>query len=446
LTRPDPATLQKLLVTAVRDHNVLPLTGRCNLSCCFCSHAQNPPGAQAYDFPPLEEPRLLELASFLDPQKKIIIGESATRLREGEPLTHPRFAAILTRLRERFPATTLQVTTNGSLLAPSTVRLLADLKPLELVLSLNSASEKGRRRLMNDPRPREALHALERIAAAGIPLHGSVVPLPHLVGWDDLERTLRRLDSAGARTIRLLLLGFTRFSRSGLLPPPGTREECLHLAANLKQELRAALLVEPPPIQNFDPLIEGILPGSPAARAGLQAGDRILAIDGQKPLTRVAAFNLAQSRGNPAVVFMRKGVRRESVLPKRAGEAPGFVVSYDLDPAQLERIRRAMAPRGETLMLTSPAAAPRWRWARERFGLGNLRLAAVPSLFFGGTITCAGLLTVTDFLPVLKEQMAAARPAKTLIPAIAFDRGGLDMRGLHYSLLQESGASVTLID
>ena len=68
-----------------------------------------------------------------------------------------------------------------------------------------------------------------------------------------------------------------------------------------------------------------------------------------------------------------------------------------------------------------------------------------PALF-GGTIDCAGLLTVTDFLPVLKEQMAVAPPAKTLIPAIAFDRGGRDMRGLHYSLLQESGATVTLID
>ena len=303
MSKTDSATLQKLLVAAVRDHNVLPLTGRCNLSCCFCSHAQNPPGAQAYDFPPLEEQRLLALAAYLNPEKKIVIGESATRLREGEPLTHPRFIAIVTTLRERFPDTPLQVTTNGSLLNASTVQLLAALAPLELVLSLNSASAEGRRRLMNDPRPRATLQALDRIAAAGIPLHGSVVPLPHLVGWDDLEQTLRRLDSAGARTIRLLLPGFTRFGRSGLLPPPGTREECLRLAANLKQELRAPLLPEPPQIDNFDPQIEGTLPGSPAARAGLQAGDRILAIDGEKPVTRVAAFNLAQSRGNPAVAF-----------------------------------------------------------------------------------------------------------------------------------------------
>ena len=96
---PTPGTLQQLLVEAVRRHNVLPLTGRCNLSCCFCSHGQNPPGTQAYTFLPLEAERLLDLMPFLDPEQKIIIGESATRLREGEPLTHPDFFAILEQLR-----------------------------------------------------------------------------------------------------------------------------------------------------------------------------------------------------------------------------------------------------------------------------------------------------------------------------------------------------------
>jgi MoaA/NifB/PqqE/SkfB family radical SAM enzyme len=95
--------LQRLLVEAVREHNVLPLTGRCNLSCLFCSHRFNPPGTEAFSFGPLAIELLGELAAYLDPQQKIIIGESATRLREGEPLTHLRFMDLLKELRTRYP-------------------------------------------------------------------------------------------------------------------------------------------------------------------------------------------------------------------------------------------------------------------------------------------------------------------------------------------------------
>ena len=249
---PTPGTLQQLLVEAVRRHNVLPLTGRCNLSCCFCSHGQNPPGTQAYTFLPLEAERLLDLMPFLDPEQKIIIGESATRLREGEPLTHPDFFAILEQLRRLFPDTLIQVTTNGSLLDDETIRRLAALEPLELVLSLNSSTARGRRLLMNDPRPGAAAAAVGKLVQRGLSLHGSVVALPHLVGWDDLQDTLKFLNEAGAKTIRLLLPGFTRCSRPDLAPPPGTGERC-RPGRPAAEDFSAPLLPEPPQVDDFDP-------------------------------------------------------------------------------------------------------------------------------------------------------------------------------------------------
>jgi NifB/MoaA-like Fe-S oxidoreductase len=437
--------LHGLLLEAARDHNVLPLTGRCNLSCCFCSHGQNPPGTRAFDFPPLELELLRELAPYLDPGQKIIIGESATRLREGEPLTHPHFFTILELLRRRFPATPIQVTTNAALLNRENIGRLASLAPLEVVLSLNSATARGRRLLMGDRRPRPALGAAELLARAGVPLHGSVVALPHLAGWDDLRQTLRFLDEAGARTIRLLLPGYTRCSRPALVPPPGTRELCYRLAEELKGVLRAPLLAEPPLIENLDPVVEGVMEGTSARRAGVCAGDLILAVDGRQPGSRVDAFELSRRKANPRLSLQRDGRRVETVLAKQKGEPPGFAVSYDLDPAQVERVRSALRPGGETLMLVSRAALARWQAAASRFGLSSLRLQPVENLYFGGSINCAGLLTAGDFKAVLAQKQAAPAPARVLLPAVAFDRDGGDMAGGSFRELAEIGIPLLLV-
>lgn len=445
MTKPDPPTLQRLLVEAVRRHNVLPLTGRCNLSCRFCSHGQNPPGTQAYTFPPLDKDLLLDLADFLDPDQKIIIGESATRLREGEPLTHPDFFFILGQLRSRFPATLLQVTTNGSLLDGDRIRRLAALAPLELVLSLNSATARGRRLLMNDPDPNSAAAALEKLIRANVPFHGSVVAMPHLAGWEDLTYTLEFLDGAGAKTIRLMLPGFTRYGPPALIPPPGTLERCLDLAEKLRVGFSSPLLAEPPRVDDFRSRIEGVIVGSPAGRAGLKTGDLILAVDGAAALTRVDAYFKAREKENPRLAVLRDNERLQVALLKARREAPGFAVSHDLDPAQVERVRRRPAAGGETLMLLSRAAYPRWQLARERFRLENLKLAAVPALYFGGNINCAGLLTVSDFVAALKKLQPAPR-GRILIPAAAFDSSGRDLQGRHYSLLNQPAAEVVLVE
>lgn len=424
---------------------MLPLTGRCNLSCCFCSHNQNPPGTKAYSFPPLETGRLLELIPFLDPNQKIVIGESATRLREGEPLTHPDFRTLLDQLRCRFPGALLQVTTNGSLLDDERIRHLASLAPLELVLSLNSASRRGRRLLMRDPWPGAAAQAVEKLIQAGIPLHGSVVAMPHLVGRNDLQDTLVFLNGTGAKTIRLMLPGYTRCTDRSLVPPPGTLERCWDLAGQLRGSFSAPLLVEPPQIDNFEPQIEGVIAGSPAARAGLKAGDRILSIDGITPLSRVDAFTRARRGKSPILTALRNGNELRFELGKEKEEAPGFAVSYDLDPEQVERVRRNLVPGEETLMLLSSAALPRWRLARELFQLEGLHLVSVTSQFFGGNISCAGLLTVSDFAYVLKRERRL-HSGRVLIPAVAFDSGGRDLQGRPYSLLNETGTAVTLVE
>ena len=140
----------ELILRSAQEHGVLPLTSKCNVACLFCSNRQNPPDIRAFDIETLTLEQIDEILSYMTPKKKIVIGESATRINEGEPLTHPDFIEVLRKIRKRFPETLIQITTNGSLLTDSLAAQIRDLEPLEIFLSLNSASSAMRFALMND--------------------------------------------------------------------------------------------------------------------------------------------------------------------------------------------------------------------------------------------------------------------------------------------------------
>lgn len=434
-----------MLVGAVREHNVFPLTGYCNLSCVFCSHRHNPPGTEAYSFPPLPEDLLEGLIPYLDPGKKIIIGESATRLREGEPLTHPQFISLIRKIRLRYPDTPIQVTTNGALLDEEVIASMADLKPLELVLSLNSASERGRHLLMGDTRPENAIRSVHLLKKVKISFHGSLVALPHLVGWDDLHNTIEYLDQAGAVTIRYLLPGYTRLSDPLLVTPADAYCEYDSFLKPLRKKFRTPLLAEPPLIENLDALIEGVIKGSPVQKAGLLPDDRIISVAGREVVSRVDTFELLAANANPKVKLMRNGSSFEVMVQKKSSEQSGLAVAYDLDLNQVDRVRSSLLNRAETLMLVSKPALQRWEIAKEIFDLRNLTLRAVPSVYFGGSIECAGLLTASDFQITLDQMADLNRFGKVIIPAIAFDGSARDLSGSSFLAVNASGLPVEMV-
>ncbi len=439
-------TLQRLLVEAVREHNVLPLTGRCNLSCVFCSHRHNPPDAEAYSFPPLAEDCLQGLIPFLNSAKKIIIGESATRLREGEPLTHPQFMPLIRHLRRLHPVTTIQLTTNASLLDEQAIDQLKLLKPLEVIVSLNSATEKGRKLLMGDSDPLRAIKAIDLLQRHELPFHGSIVAMPHLVGWDDLHETLMVLDRAGAVTMRLLLPGYTCLSSPAAVPSIGINEACYHFAASTKRRLEAPLLVEPPLIEDLTPLVEGVIKGSPAEKAGFKAGDQIDAVSGIKPRSRVEAFELANSAMQTSFSITRRQKSIELLIKKDSQVPSGLVMNYDLDPTQVDRVRRLLSDKENTLMLVSEPALKRWQAAAITNSLPGLIFKTVASNYFGGSINCAGLLTVSDFTRTLAEVEDLSCYSKILLPAIAFDNYGRDICGAHYLNLKSGSSLINMIN
>jgi hypothetical protein len=383
---------------------------------------------------------------YLNPGRKIVIGESATRLREGEPLTHPHFHSLIQELRVIFPSATIQVTTNGSLLDKKTIALFSSLRPLEIILSLNSASQKGRNILMGDRKPQKAIDALKLLQEADISFHGSIVALPHLTGWADLRGTIFSLARASAETIRILMPGYTRLSDPKLVPPPETVRQCYHLLEDLRAETAVPLLAEPPLIEDLKPLMEGVIVGSPAAKAGLFAGDQIVRVNGREPFSRVDAFELLQKAKDPGV-FIRRGTNElNMVICKHAGKPPGVAVAYDIDPLQAKRLRASLCQNGENLALVSRPAYQRWQIAATKLALKNLAFRAVPSLFFGGSIAAAGLLTVEDFQAVLDREKDLKSFKKILLPAIAFDSSGCDLSGSSYLGLSTENIPLQLVE
>ena len=456
--------LMPLLLEAVSQDNILPLTSTCNADCVFCSHRQNPPGTRAYTFPPLDEALLNELLVFLDREKKIVIGESSSRLCEGEPLTHPHSFKMLEKLRALYPETPVQLTTNGMLLNDKRIEKLqiigggrlshpsAEGALLELVVSLNCISTRYREAIMGDNNSVRTLERIKALGNSGIVFHGSVVAMPHITGWDELAHTLDFLDKAGARTTRVFLPGFTRLAPEHLQFSKDLWERLQGFLEKTKVRLRHPVTLEPPLKKKIEVRVEGVIRGSPAWQAAIQREDILQRIDGVPARTAAEAFFRIQKSANPLIDLQRAGAEGAySVscrVEKEQGEGSGVVLNRDLDPGDLKAVAREIKRnRSQTpLLLTSFLAEPLWNSALA-MGLlpAQLAVAAVASGYFGGNIACTGLLTATDFREMLKALMRSQKaPDLIMIPLKPFDRKGFDLQGEHYRELISSFPDLTL--
>lgn len=441
----------QLLVLTCSRFNILPLTSACNLRCIFCSNLQNPPGVEVIFISPLSLKEIEELLGYLDPARPIVIGESATRIVEGEPLTHPEFFPIMRSLRRRFPQTLVEITTNGVLLNKHQVQVLKGLRPLEIKVSLNSATASGRKKLLGAGEEVEILKSIEELSKAGIICHGSIVAYPQLVGWDDLEETIYSLVRAGVLSIRVFVPGFTRIAPAILrFDPVFFRRELEDFLGRFRQEFKIPIIIEPPFLHNLVPEVAGVLPGYPAERSGLKRGDILLKIDEQVPRSRVEAFRLLSRPGRHKVKVRRygKGLEEEILLEVPPGGKSGIVVEWDADPAISEMIRIACLRHQVQLAIvfTSELAYKVMEEMMAALAV-PVRVVRVRNGFFGGSIACAGLLTVEDFLSSWEElKKEGENPGLLLLPRVAFDFRGRDLVGRHYTeLTRVSGVPVEVL-
>lgn len=439
--------IESIILSGAAEGNVLPLTSYCNLSCLFCSHRQNPPGAEVLHIAPRSMKEIDTTISFMDPGRPVVIGESATRIIEGEPFTHPDIIEILRLVRSAFPETTIQITTNGSLLNKKKLEFLSRLGRIEIYLSLNSCSEIGRALLMGDSEPGRAVKSTGMMQEYGLPFHGSIVAMPHVVGWPDLENTVKYLCTCGAGTVRVFLPGFTAISVPALRFEDNLWEQLNAFISRLRKETKVPLTCEPPLITDLRPEVTGVMAASPAAKSGLHTGDVIKTVNRRPVLTRVHAFNLILEAGTVELVVVREENEKATLkIDKEPGGKSGLVMDYDLDPRLLREVNRIAQNYGvlKVLLLTSELGYPVLSMALQKFCRGNVELLMVKNNYFGGAIKSAGLLTVDDFRAALEEyfnERPGRKPALIILPGRAFDLRGRDIKGTFYRELEEKFAT-----
>jgi len=445
--------IDSIIFNGASEANVLPLTSACNTHCIFCSHDQNPCGVEAFYITPRSLAEVRSVLSCLDPAKPVVIGESATRIIEGEPLTHPQIKDILKMVRESLPQTPIRVTTNGILLDETMAAFLRRLGRVTVCLSLNSTGELCRALIMGDTGD-SAIKSAALLRDYNVEYHGSIVAMPHLVGWEDIEKAVKYLAACGAETIRIFLPGFTNMAAPALRFEESLQERLYLLIARLRGEVNVPLTCEPPEIGSLDPEVAGVIAGSPASAAGIRHGDVILAVNGRPSLTRVHAFKRIMKAG-PCEVNLKRGEQQLAVrIEKTPGQRSGLVMDYDLDPSLIDRVARAAHRCGASnlLALTSEWGGPVIDLGLYKFLAGKLgvQTLVVKNQFFGGSIKAAGLLTVADFLGTLEQDGSRNsirnKPDLLLLPGLAFDCRGRDLAGRSYHELEEKyGTKVEIL-
>lgn len=422
---------KQLLLKTTQFNNILPVTSLCNTQCIFCSHKQNPNNINVYSLGHLPMDLIDILIPFLDKNMKIIIGESATRLVEGEPFCHPKFKEILFKVRNEYPQTTISITTNGNLLNKSWFKFLQEIQPVEINYSINSLNTALRKQIMGNVGKYDVAYIIESLAEASITYHGSVVAMNWLVGWDDLEELIKLLDKKNAATIRVFLPGYTKLTNSYLKFPRGFEKELKDRVNEYSHGVSVPVTLEPPMIKTLVPIVNGVLKNSPAFNCGIKKGDIIKAVDGNSFLTRVDTFNIIKRKENPNITLLRKGMEIDISLIKKAGETSGLVMDYDIDGSIINSVRKTVNKDGKAWVFASEFG---YFLVDELFKkYEEIEVVPTPNHFFGGSIKSAGLLLIEDFLKVFGDIKNKINKKDTIVlPSIAFDQNGYDLSGVSY--------------
>lgn len=434
--------VKQMIFYSASEYNCLPITSLCNLHCNFCSHRQNPPGVETFTIPSLTLEEIEEVFQFLDPDKKIVIGESVTKIIEGEPFLHPQFLEIIQLLRKNFPKTYISITTNGTKLTEENIAFLQKLGRCELNVSLNSANPKMREILSGDPEPKNAISGIELLGKHRLSFHGSIVVMPHLTGWQDIAETIDFLVKNKAKTIRLFLPGFTKYAPKEWVCPPGLWKEIYLWGEEFKKKIDIPVLLEPPFLNNLKAVVEGVLPDYPTALDGIEKGDVIVKVSGMPIRSRVEAFRISYQMVNPRLEVIRGDMNFAFLIFKNDHSPSGLVMYYDLDPERFEEAFRGIKEQGSKrpLILTSSLAYPIVEeYIHEYWDNLMPEVLRVENNFFGGTISAGGLLVVEDMLRAIEKAITDKRekPDLITIPGEPFDQWGKDLLGVPYHKVEE---------
>lgn len=437
--------IQNLIIESAKEANILPITSKCDGNCIFCSHKNNPSDVQVVNIGERTFEDINSTLSFLNPSNVITIGESASNIIEGEPTLHMNFKEIITLIRENFPNTPISITSNGQHLTKELVIFLSNISCLEMNISLNSSSIEGRFKLMHNTKEQSlnVLQGIELLHQFKIPFNCSLVGMPNITGYVDIENTIKFITDNGARCIRIFMPGFSSFVKEDLFPnPESIHKDLKDFIKHLSVDSPCPVLLEPSYVTNLSSVTSGVIFNSPAWNAGLRRDDIFLTINGIKPRTRVEAYQLLESPGEINAKIERNGHIKTINWMNFESNSNGVIMEYDFDMHRAEYIKHMVltAP-GHVLALTSEFAYP---VIKEIFKIMDIPtekydIMYVENITFGGTIKAAGLLTYKDYINAYHNYCKTSpAPDAILIPQESFNYLGKDLTGHHINEIQST--------
>jgi uncharacterized Fe-S cluster-containing radical SAM superfamily protein len=454
--------------------------GRCNLKCRFCYNLGSPPAFQTTARQGADEfGEILSRIAYYVPGSK-----QGVFPRLGSPcemLTHPHIMKILEALRKKTDEL-IRIPTNGSLLQPDLIQALARFKPLLIDVSLNSSSPLRRRWLMGDPHPEVAIRSLAELQSAHMAYSVIIVPWPfpsldEMIA--DLNQTVAFASRFDPAFIQISLPGYSkRFSQEVLFDRETVWKEVKAEIVRLRMDVDCPLILRPGLFEEYldpeavdAPLLIGVVKNSPAARAGLLSGDRLLAVNGlpikDRPQARSLLAGIHTSRlDEVSITIERAGGRKVFTLnlnnfdyPYERRTAPfiGCVFpSAGIPLDWTDSLRQVISCKGarEVLILTSTLIRPTLKKRiRETLFLPEvvLHLRVPPNRYFGGNIFMGDLLVVDDFIAAIKDFLdeELGVPDLVIIPSSPFRLGGWgrDLTGKVYKEIERcTGIPVSLIE
>jgi len=407
----------------------------------------------------------------------------------GEPLANPHAIELLRIARESHPDHVLDITTNGDFLTEAMLDELARLKPLLVMVSLNAHDVEVRRQIMRSRRPEMGVRAIPMLRDRGIQFTGSVVP-PATVPLEEIAESMRYLDRYTPIQIRLLLPGYTKYASA--VPPFDTRahwDALVGLAERMRPELRSPLLIQPSFYWNQDiaAFIDGVNPNSPAERAGLKFGDRIVEVGGQPVVTKAEAGYLLGLPPEPGkswktVVTVERGKSRfvaqlsnefsaqDDYYPYKPLGYPAahdvlgrwsfriqLIDGFQLEPLQaLKEIVESRPEAERVLVFTTPLVQNLFAQARQvvgelpeyRIERAEVRVTMARHNFWGGNIMIGDLHVVQDYIDHLNLLKGLGYcPDLAIIPSSFACEWGFDLLGRSYTEIERrTGIPVELLE
>ena len=448
--------------------NIGSLSSVCRIACVFCSELGNKelPWSEKRNFLTTKEVRT-RLKYYSELGKGIFPIWAPS----FEPLENPNFIEILGMVRKRSPDEYFGIVTNGRLLTEPMIKELARLRPLSILISLNSADPERRRRLMMDLNPEVAINAVKLLEQYRIPFEGAIVPWPTLP-LEDVGKTIRYLSEHNAYRIIINLPTWTKgMSETPLFDSNEVWSSIVAYVDQLRAELLTPIVYGPNLYaeKNGIPRIIGTVKNSPGSRSGIKFGDIVKEVNGIPVLSQFEArYYLRKSAGKEVTLKIQRG--RETLLvnvpPTTEYEYPyteivergigikGIVIPEGFHIVDLRKLERNINNNAKrVLFLSAKILKPFFEEQLQRFyDLGDLELfIEVPvHRFWGGNLIDGSLYMVDDFIAHIHEFIwkRGFRPDLAVIPSSSFAGGGWgrDYLGKAYSEIErKTGVPVEIL-